>query len=171
MGFRKRRAGRSLARMKWPLTHRRISALIGFEALTLAVAAVIHLTGAGSEPKATRAGAGIAEAIICVVLAFGAFSLLSELPWGRAAALGSTVFAIFGFVLGLTFTLRGGDGPDVAYHGTMLPILLFTAIALLRACNGPHVGRGALPTMPSVTRSYASGSRSAPRRPPSCWRC
>ncbi len=34
------------------------------------------------------------------------------------AALTAAGFGIFGFVLGLTFTLRGGDGADVAYLAT-----------------------------------------------------
>ena len=40
--------------------------------------------------------------------------------------------AVVGFLVGLTFTVQGGDPVDVAYHAVMLPVLLATAIALLR---------------------------------------
>jgi hypothetical protein len=47
------------------------------------------------------------------------------------AATGSTVFAIVGFVVGLDFTVRGGAAIDIAYHATVLPLLLCTLAALL----------------------------------------
>jgi hypothetical protein len=91
-----------------------------FEAATLAVVASLHLGGVldgGSEPFDPTA-AGIAEAIIGVALAVGAVA--------------TTLLAIAGFVLGLTFTVRGGGAIDVAYHMAMLPLLLLTLIVLWR---------------------------------------
>jgi hypothetical protein len=49
----------------------------------------------------------------------------------------TTLFAIAGFVLGLTFTVRGGGAIDVAYHALMPPLILLTLIVLLRRREGP----------------------------------
>ena len=46
-------------------------------------------------------------------------------------------FAIFGFIVGLTFTIRGGDAIDLAYHATMLPVLTATAALLARTGHSP----------------------------------
>jgi hypothetical protein len=43
-----------------------------------------------------------------------------------------TNFAIVGFAVGLSFTLRGGGTVDVVYHALMLPLLLLTLVVLLR---------------------------------------
>jgi hypothetical protein len=50
----------------------------------------------------------------------------------RTAALATTSFAIVGFLVGLNFTVRGGDAPDVAYHLVMLPILVVTLFFIAR---------------------------------------
>ena len=75
-------------------------------------------------------------------LMFGASALRRAPSWGHSAALLSTGFAIFGFVLGLTFTLQGGDADDLAYHATMLPVLMFTTSLLLRGgrASEEHLG-------------------------------
>jgi peptidoglycan/LPS O-acetylase OafA/YrhL len=101
---------------------------------TLAVVSTLHLSGAihgGSKPY-DPTGAGIAEAIIGIVLAAGAAELLQAANRGRRLALAATGFAILGFILGLTFTLRGGTAFDIAYHATILPVLVATAILLAR---------------------------------------
>jgi hypothetical protein len=104
------------------------------EASTLAIASAMHLAGAGGGSKPfSGSGAGIAEAIICLVLAAGAAALLRKGSRALKTALAATCFAVFGFVVGLTFTLRGGDTPDVVYHATMLPVPILTATALCRA--------------------------------------
>lgn len=106
---------------------------MAFESLTLAAAAAIHLSAVdtGSKPF-SQTGAGTAEAIIFVVLALGAFALHRGRPRCHRAALAATAFAIVGFVVGLSFTLRGGAPGDIAYHATMLPLLIFTALLLVR---------------------------------------
>jgi hypothetical protein len=109
--------------------------LLLFEAATLAVVASLHLGGVldgGSEPFDPTA-AGIAEAIIGVALAAGAAGFLRRSARAREIAVATTLFAIAGFVLGLTFTVRGGGGIDIAYHAAMLPLLLLTLIVLLRS--------------------------------------
>jgi hypothetical protein len=107
-----------------------------FEAATLAAIASLHLGGvlAGSRPFRPMA-AGIAEAVIGLALAFAAAVLLRGSAHARSIAISATVFAIVGFVVGLSFTVRGGGAVDVAYHAVMLPLLLLTLIALLRGDN------------------------------------
>jgi ferric-dicitrate binding protein FerR (iron transport regulator) len=102
--------------------------LMAFEAFTLAIASTLHLSGAGRRGTA----AGVAEALICLALVFGAYALASGRRWGQTAATAATGFAIFGFVLGLSLTLGGGDTLDIAYHASMLPVLIITAILLTR---------------------------------------
>jgi hypothetical protein len=113
---------------------RLIATLMGFEALTLAVISPLHLSGVlggGAKPFNPTA-AGTAEAVIGVVLVLGALGLGRGTARGRDAAVAATAFAIIGFFVGLSFTLRGGDAIDVAYHAVMLPLLFLTMVALLR---------------------------------------
>jgi hypothetical protein len=128
---------------------RAIALLMGFAATTLAAMSSLHLTGTlsgGPEPF-DRTHAGIAEALICVALSAGATMLLRRSSHARGAALASIVFAIFGFIVGLNFTIRAGEAIDVAYHATLLPLLLVTLAALWR---GPSA-RPQAPPAPSRT--------------------
>jgi hypothetical protein len=113
---------------------RRIGLAMGLEALTLAVMAFLHLAGSlgGGLNSFSAPDAGVAEAVICIVLAYGAVRLARGAPRARAIAIMSTAVAIVGFVIGLGSTLRGGDAVDIAYHVTMLPLLVLTLRALLR---------------------------------------
>jgi peptidoglycan/LPS O-acetylase OafA/YrhL len=120
---------------KLPVTNgsapaRWIAALIGAEAATLAVMALVHLVG--TAPSRGRA-AGIAEAVIGVVLACAAVQLTRNAPRARETALAAVGFAVVGFLIGLSFTIRGGSTLDLAYHAAMLPLLLVTLAVLLRA--------------------------------------
>jgi len=141
----------------------KIAALITFEAAPLAVASALHLTGAihgGSRPF----DAGIAEAIICVLLAAGAAALLRVPDRGRPVALAATGFAIAGFIAGLTFTVRGGDAPDVIYHATMLPVLVATLILLARPQGAGDDGArpqraGPVDRLPAAARTAARPRR------------
>jgi hypothetical protein len=121
---------------------RRVAALMVFEAATLAVMAFGHLSGsfAGGSPPFQRVHAGIAESIIGVALVCGAVSLVSA---SRRVALATIGFAIAGFIIGLNFTIRGGDAIDIAYHATVLPLLVVTLVALLPLPGSLSVGRGA----------------------------
>jgi hypothetical protein len=95
-------------------------------ALSLAVFATLHMAGAlhvGSSSKPSY-GAGVAEALICIVLLGG------SLGRSRRAALSAVGFAIFGFLVGLTFTIDGGSPIDLAYHLVVLPVLIATAALL-----------------------------------------
>jgi hypothetical protein len=122
-------------------THRdrTIVALIVFDALTLALMSTLHLTGAisGGKKPYDPTGAGIAEAIIGIVLIGGAAAVTRAPHRGRGPARAAVAFAILGFVVGLTFTLRGGSAVDIAYHATMLPVLIATGILLARSPRDP----------------------------------
>jgi len=108
---------------------RGIALVMVVQAVSLAVASALHLSGVDGHDAT---GAGIAEAVICVVLLGGAIAY-RRAPWGRPAALAATGFAIAGFCYGLSVTARGGDLPDVVYHATVLPLLVVTMILIVRA--------------------------------------
>jgi hypothetical protein len=126
-----------------------IAALIGLEASTLAIMSVLHLTAilAGGTRPFNRTHAGIAEAVICVVLIGGAAALVRDPLSGRTIARGTIGFAILGVIAGLNFTIQGGDAIDVAYHATLLPLLLVTLAALWREASA----RPQTPPAPSRT--------------------
>jgi hypothetical protein len=119
-------------------TERRIAALIGLEAASLAVVSALHLTGilAGGTKPYEPADAGIAEALICLALTGGAIALTRGWPNARGIASGTLAFAILGFLVGLAFTVRGGHAIDIAYHLTVLPLLLVTLLLLRRRLSG-----------------------------------
>jgi hypothetical protein len=114
---------------------RNVAALMVFEAATLAVASGLHLAGTvqGRSLPFNPDGAGIAEAVIGIVLAAAAVVMFRSPARARPVGLAATGFAIVGFLVGLNFTARGGHLPDVTYHLVMLPILVGGLIALLRA--------------------------------------
>jgi len=116
-------------------TPRRLGALLLAVAASLAVMSALHLGGVlagGSDPfDPTRAG--VAEATIAAVLVGGVLALSRG---RRRAGLASTVFAVAGFVVGLSFTAVGGDAADVAYHAVVLPLLLIAAVTQLRGSRG-----------------------------------
>jgi hypothetical protein len=113
----------------------RVAALMAVEAATLAVAATLHLTGSvtGRSSLFDADNAGIAEAIIAVVLAGGAIAMLGLPARARTIGVVVTGFAIVGFLIGLTMTARGGHLPDIAYHLVLLPALIGSLVALLAA--------------------------------------
>jgi hypothetical protein len=111
-----------------------IATLMIIEGATLAVASILHLSGDvhGSAPFDAD-HAGIAEAIIGIVLVGAAITMFRMPARARAVGLAGNGFAVVGFLVGLNFTARGGDLPDVAYHLTVLPFLIGSLIVLLRA--------------------------------------
>ena len=121
------------------MTAKRIAGLMIFVVATLVVFSTLHLTGVvnGGKPPHGVNRAGIAEAIIAVALIAGALALVRG---RRGIAIGAIIFAIAGFGVGLSMTAREGAAGDIAYHVTMLPILLFTLVATFRA---RRVGFGA----------------------------
>jgi hypothetical protein len=114
---------------------RRVAGLMVVEAVTLAVASALHLSGqvTGRSSPFDADHAGIAEAIIGAVLVAGAAGMM-WLP-GKARVIGIIVngLAIAGFLLGLSMTVRGGHLPDIGYHLVVLPALIGSLVALLRS--------------------------------------
>jgi hypothetical protein len=76
--------------------------------------------------------AGIAEAVIGAVLAAAAVAVWRVPVRARPVAVGAVGFAILGFLVGLSITVRGADAFDVTYHAVMLPVLIITLILLIR---------------------------------------
>src|SRR5215472_2983904 len=91
-----------------PRARQPITTLIGLEAATLAIMAVLHLTGilAGGTRPFRPTDAGIAEAVICVVLIGGAAALARDPLSGRTIARGTVGFAVLGVIAGLNFTIQ-----------------------------------------------------------------
>lgn len=115
--------------------YRLIAALMALEAASLAVVSALHLSGLvhGHGPAFTATGAGVAEAVIGLVLLAGTVALVRRGTSGRPAALAATGFAIAGFTYGLSLTVRSGDLPDITYHATVLPLLIVTLLLIVRA--------------------------------------
>jgi ABC-type spermidine/putrescine transport system permease subunit I len=132
--------GHTSATPKRAHVDRRIGMLMGFIAATLAVVSFVHLAGytpRGTKPPFDASHAGIAEAIIGVVLASGATAVARGSDRARMAAIVTTGFAILGFLVGLNMTARGGDLADVIYHVVTLPVLIVALIRLLRTPKEP----------------------------------
>ena len=106
---------------------------------SLGVASSLHLAGTvhGTSPFDAD-HAGIAEAIIGTVLLAGAITMHRRPDLARTVGLAATSFAFVGFLVGLSFTTRGGHAPDIAYHLIVLPILVVCFTALAR--SGGHGG-------------------------------
>jgi hypothetical protein len=120
----------------------RLAVALALEAVTVGVFAILHLSGvlrvgSGSGPSY---GAGVAEGLICLALVGGAWALhrSGAAARGLRAALSAVVFAVFGFLVGLSFTVDGGDAIDLAYHIVMLPVLIGTAAALALSRPEPN---------------------------------
>jgi peptidoglycan/LPS O-acetylase OafA/YrhL len=120
-------------------TRSRIAGLIGLVAFSLAVFSALHLSGTipGQAKSHGPSDAGIAEAVICVVLLAGLIFLLRSPGRGRTAAIAATGFAILGFAVGLTSTVEGGPAIDLVYHLTGLPLLIVILILLVRTPAAP----------------------------------
>jgi hypothetical protein len=124
--------------------HRRIAGLMLLAAVSLAVESALHLSGAIHPKGGNESQAGTAEAVICVALLWGASSLARRGAAGYRVALGTTMFAIAGFILGLSITIPSGYIPDIAYHATVLPILIIT-FALIVGYGRATAGTGQAP--------------------------
>ena len=109
-----------------------IAGLMLVEALTLAIASIVHFGVVIPLGVVTLddpfAGAKIPEAIIAVVVGVAAISLL--VGWAGAwwLALAATLFAIAGVLVGIRFVLIGMVSPagDLIYHFSLLVALLVT---------------------------------------------
>lgn len=119
-------------------TNRRLALLLGAETAAVTIAALVHLsanTPSGASASFQPSAAGIAESLIAGVLACATVALASGFARARPVALVSASFAIFGFAVGLFFTVRGADTPDLVFHAVMLPLFLLTLVVLLQLGN------------------------------------
>ena len=114
---------------------RAIGLLMALAAVTLAAASLIHFGVAIPLGVATIsdpfAGAAIPEAVLAVVLGAGAVTVLTRAirPW--PIALGTTLFTLAGTLFGLTITLGRGEAGDIAYHLTLVAMLVATVVLLV----------------------------------------
>jgi hypothetical protein len=119
---------------------RRFAVVMLAEAATFGAASYLHLDGRIPLGFTTITGehfgrASVPEAVIGVVLAVGAMVVAVAPGGARTAALGATGFAVLGVLVGLGFVLtssRPHIAVDLAYHLTMLLVLLAGLVALVR---------------------------------------
>ncbi len=116
-------------------TRAAVAAVMLVEAASLVVASTIHLTGhvTGRAPIFDADDAGIAEAVIAAVLLAGALAMYRFPGRARTVGLAATGFATAGFLIGLRMTAAGGHWPDIAYHLTVLPLLIASLVVLARS--------------------------------------
>jgi hypothetical protein len=126
-----------------------VGVLMGVEAASLAVMSALHLGGVlrgGSAPFRPGA-AGLAELLIGLVLLAAILTLHYAPHRARPIALAALGFAILGFLVGLNFTVRSANTIDIAYHATVLPLLILTLALLLRRRHPePAMPHSPLPT-------------------------
>ena len=116
---------------------RNLATVLAVVAVSLFIASALHLSGFvhGRSDIYDADDAGIAEAVIGVVLVVGAVGLVRSAARARAMGLAATGFAVAGFGVGITITAQGGHTPDIAYHATVLPILIATFVTLVRSAR------------------------------------
>jgi len=132
---------------------RRYAVVLLAAAATFGVASYLHLDGNIPLGFTTITGehfsrASIPEAIIGAVLAAGAAVVAAAPGWARTTALGATGFAALGVLAGLGFVLtssRPHIAADVAYHLTMLLVLLAGLVALVRTGRAGQRRAGTAP--------------------------
>jgi heme A synthase len=115
------------------------------EAATLGVASYLHRDGRiplgftvihGEQFPA----ASVPEAVIGAVLAAGAAIVLTAPARARRTAIFATGFGIFGFIVGTLFVLTSGRPDitiDLAYHATLLTLLITTLVMLALGQSPP----------------------------------
>ena len=109
------------------------------EAATFALASAIHFATGFTD-------AAIPELLIAAVLGLGGLAILSRRPYAWGTAAGTTSFAAFGTIMGLTIIATGRqDALDLAYHATILAALAATLIALWRDAARLNAAAGGEP--------------------------
>ena len=129
-------------------TDRRFAVVMLAEAASFGVASYLHLDGRIPLGFTTITGehfsrASVPEAVIGAVLTVGAVVVAIAPGWARTAALGATGFAALGVLAGLGFVLtssRPHIAVDLAYHLTMLLVLLAGLVVLVRIGRGRRSG-------------------------------
>ncbi len=129
-----------------------IGLLMSVVTVSLAIASLLHFgvtvpLGVVTISDPFRAAA-IPEAVIAMVVGAGAVTVLTGRPATWWPALGTALFALLGTLYGLTVTLRRGEIGDIAYHLSLLTLLV-AAVAMLLT----PAGRRALTTGPGDPRA------------------
>jgi hypothetical protein len=126
----------------WRRTRLAIATLMVCETAALTLVSLVHfgveLRLGGMTVHDPFGGAAVPEAIIAAALACGALSVVTRRPAAWRVALGTTVFAVIGFIVGLRFTVLGAPPlrvGDVVYHVTGLTVLLLTTALLLSSAG------------------------------------
>jgi hypothetical protein len=105
---------------------RKTGLLMAAEATTFVLASAIHFATGFTD-------AAIPELVIAAVLGAGSSAVLARGAGAWGIAVGTTAFATFGTVVGLTIIAAGRqDVPDLAYHASILVALAVTLIRLMR---------------------------------------
>jgi hypothetical protein len=118
-----------------------IAGLMALAAVTLGVASTIHFGVRLGMIHDPFAGAAIPEAVIAFVVACGCVAVIVR----RAAwpvSLGTTLFALVGVLYGLSVTLRGDRTGDIAYHLSLLVVLVVTLCLLVTPAARGALRRG-----------------------------
>jgi hypothetical protein len=107
--------------------------LIAAESATFLVAAGIH-AGLIPIPEPRILPATIVEGAAGLVLGMAAYGAFARRRWARSAAVGATIFAAAGVLLGIA-ALAAGRGPqsslNFVYHRVILAVLLGSLVPLL----------------------------------------
>lgn len=108
-------------------TPRSVIALMGFTALTLLAASIIHFGSTlpfnGFGISDSFDSAAVPECVLGLLLAASALYLASGRTGGRELALAATIFTLLLSLLGLSLTLGSGRTGDVVYHLVLLVLL------------------------------------------------
>jgi hypothetical protein len=107
-----------------------IGVLLTVGAVTLGLASAIHF-GVPLIVRDPFAGAAIPEAILAVVLAVGAASVWSRIGAAWGVAIATTLFGLAGVGFGFSLTVGTGRTGDIAYHASLLAVLMAAALLLL----------------------------------------
>ena len=108
-----------------------IRILMALAGLTLLAASAVHSGLLGAVDPFSAAAAP--EAILGAVLLAGALGALLWWPRSWPFALGATLFAAAGTLVGLRFTLPRGEPGDIAYHLGLLGTLLALIVLFVRS--------------------------------------
>jgi hypothetical protein len=99
-------------------------------AVTLGLASAIH-SGVPLIVQDPFPGAAIPEAILAFVLAVGAAGVWSRIGAAWGVALATTLFGLAGVGFGFSLTVGSGRTGDIAYHASLLAVLVAAALLLL----------------------------------------
>jgi hypothetical protein len=107
-----------------------IGVLLTVGAVTLGLASAIHF-GVPLIVQDPFPGAAVPDAILAVVLAVGAASVWSRIGAAWGVAIATTLFGLAGVGFGFSLTVGTGRTGDIAYHASLLAVLMAAALLLL----------------------------------------